>query len=143
MAGINNEEDLDRELTNITHIMSERGEASGAMLLGQDAFSNNYRFIERFIERYGGSATKMLFSLSSDEEGVIFSEMVSEFGNVLKKTLERSDIVFQWQHNHYFVVLPMFSEKDTSVVVDRIMKAWKETGYYDRMKIKYTTGMIE
>ena len=86
-------EDLERGLEDVVQIVSERGEGRGALLMGQDAFAWNYRFIVRYASRYGGDVTRMLFSLDSDEKGVIFTEMVSEFGNVLRQTLRKTDIV--------------------------------------------------
>ncbi len=137
-----NEEDIGDELTRITQIMSERTGGKGALLLGQDAFSWNYRFIERFFSRYGGVADRILFSLSSDETGIIFSEMVSEFGSVLVNTLRKSDIIIQWQQNMYFVVLPMLSPDNEAGVINRIMKAWTALGYKDRVKIDYAASVL-
>ena len=136
------EEDLDSDLERVVKIISERGDGKGAMLLGQEAFSWNYRFIERFLARYGGSATRILFSLSSDEESVIFNEMISEFGNVLKESLRRSDIILQWQHNRYFAVLPLYTESESNNVIDRIMNAWTATGYGDRIRVSYAMSKI-
>jgi hypothetical protein len=113
------------------------------MLLGQEAFSWNYRFIERFLTRYGGSAARILFSLTSDEKGPIFSEMVSEFGRSLSQTLRRTDIILQWQQSRFLVVLPLYSEKETIKVIDRIMKSWKTSGYAERVSIKYTASQFE
>ena len=134
--------DLDQELSNVIRIMSERGEGKGAMLLGQEAFSWNYRFIVRYLERFGGEAIRLLFYLSSKEKGVIFSEMVSEFGNVLKNTLRKSDIIHQWQQNRFFVVLVLAEEETMPEVVGRIMKAWSQTGYKDRIDISYTASSL-
>lgn len=142
ISGGDPEENLERELSRVTQVMSERGEGKGAMLLGQEAFSWNYRFIKRFLSRYGGIATGILFSLSSDEKGIIFSEMVSEFGQVLKNTLRKSDIIYQWQQNRYFVVLTQLSEQDTPKVISRIMNAWVKAGYLDRIDIRYVTSQL-
>ena len=135
-------DDLDGDLTRVIRIMSERNDSGGALLLGQEAFSWNYRFIERFLTRYGGTATRILFSLSSDEEGVIFSEMISEFGNVLKNTLRKTDMILQWQQNQYFVVLPLPVERDATKVTDRLLQAWENTGYSDRVTVKYATSIL-
>ena len=143
-AGIVNvEDDIERDLMRLTQIMSERGEGKGAMILGQEAFSWNYRFIERFLSRYCGVALRILFSLSSDETGVIFSEMVSEFGNILRNTLRKSDMILQWQQKEYFVVLPLLTEEDGNNVVERIMQAWKLTAYPERLHIKYVTSLLK
>lgn len=136
------ERDLNIELSRIEQIMKERGDTTGALLLGHEAFSWNYRFIERFHMRYGGTATRILFSLSSEEKGVVFSEMVAEFGRVLRKTLRKTDIIYQWQHNCYFAVLPMLDEKNITNVTDRIMSLWKETGYNDRLKVEFASSQI-
>ena len=136
------EEDLEREMGRIEEILSERGEGSGAMLLGQDAFSWNYRFILRFMTRYGGTATKLLFSLHSDGKDLLFPEMVSEFGKVLKDTLRKTDIILPWQSNRYFLILPRLGEQDHQSVIDRILRKWKETGYENRITIKYAVSQI-
>ena len=136
------EEDLNGDLERVIQIMTERGDGKGALLLGQEAFSWNYRFIERFLLRYGGAATRMLFSLSSEEKGIIFSEMVSEFGNVLRETLRKTDIILRWQQDQYFVVLPQLEEREMQRVIDRIMKAWEKAGYKDRLKIEYAASVL-
>ena len=136
-------EDLERGLEDVVQIVSERGEGRGALLMGQDAFAWNYRFIVRYASRYGGDVTRMLFSLDSDEKGVIFTEMVSEFGNVLRQTLRKTDIVLQWQQKKYFVVLPMMPERDIPRVMERITEAWGKTGYHDRLEIKYAASMLK
>ena len=136
------EVDLDQELLRVIQITSERGDGKGALVLGQEAFSWNYRFVERYMMRYGGTVTRILFSLSSEEKGIIFSEMVSEFGKSLKDSLRRIDIVLKWQQSQYFVVLSQLTEKDIPGVIDRIMDAWNETGYSDRMDIRYTVSLM-
>ncbi len=135
------EENIDDDLQRVIRIMTERGEGKGAMLLGQDAFSWNYRFIERFQLRYGGAVTRMLFSLSSEEKGIMFTEMVSEFGNVLRETLRRTDIILRWQQNQYFVVLPQLEEREMNRVIDRIINAWNKAGYQGRLKIEHAESV--
>lgn len=143
IAGTRDEnEDLELDLEHLIKIMSERGEGKGALLLGQEAFSWNYRFIERFLSRYGGTTTRILFSLTSEETGIIFTEMISQFGNVLKDNLRKSDIIIQWQQNRYFVVLPLLTEKDKPAIIDRIMGKWKDCGYYERISVKYTSNTL-
>ena len=137
------EEDLDRDLENVVRIVTERGDGRGALLLGQEAFSWNYRFIERYLMRYGGEAVRMLISLSSEEKGVLFSEIVSEFGKVLKNVLRRTDIILQWQQNRYFVVLSQLTEKDVPRTIERITEAWKAAGYTDRIRIQYAISILK
>ena len=135
------EADLAGDIERLIRIISERGDGNGAMLLGQEAFSWIYRFIDRFSARNGGIYGRVMFFLSSEEKGIIFSEMVSEFGEVLKNTLRKTDIIFQWQQNRYFVLLPLSAEKDADLVMDRIMNKWSESDYNGRIKIRYEISL--
>ncbi|MBO4374222.1 MAG: diguanylate cyclase [Lachnospiraceae bacterium] len=136
-------EDMSRELSRVLKIVSERTEGKGALLLGQEAFSWNYRFIVRFLKRYSGQANRILFRVTAKESGVIYSEIVASFGNTLKGALRKSDIIFQCRPNQFFVVLPLLTERDTPAVIERIIKSWKSTGYMDRAKIEYEASPMK
>ena len=135
--------DLDGEIVRLTQILSERNNAAGAMILGQEAFSWIYRYTDRLLSRYGGLSARILFSLSSDDSGIIFSDMVAGFGNVLRTTLRKTDIIMQWQQNMYFLVLPFRSRKDTGRVVERILKRWHDVENSDKIRIQYTAVYAE
>ncbi len=139
IAEDNRPDDLAGELQRAIQIVSERGDGSGAMILGQEAFSWNYRFIVRFLKRYGGIANRVFFSVTSKEDGPIFSEITALFGSILKKSLRRSDIIFQYKPNRFFVMLPQLKENDTPGVIERVMKAWDSMGYKDRATIEYVS----
>ncbi len=134
------EENLERDLSRVLQIVSERDGGRGTLLLGQEAFSWNYQFIIRFLKRYGGVVNRILFSVSSKEKGVVFTEIVAQFGKTLINTLRRSDLIFQCRQGQFFVVLPQLTEKDTPGVIERIMKAWSLTGYQDRVRLTYLTS---
>ncbi len=136
------EENLEEDLNRVLQIVSERGEGKGALLLGIEAFSWNFRYMERFRQRYGGCGTRILFSLSSEEKGVLYTEMVSEFGNVLKNSLRKSDILMQWKKNKYLVVLPLLQESDIPKIIDRLRNAWEKTGYHERSEIRYVSSTV-
>ncbi|MCR4909121.1 MAG: diguanylate cyclase [Lachnospiraceae bacterium] len=135
-------EDLDRELIRITRIMEERGDTKGALFLNQDAFSWDYRFIMRFMKRYNGIVNRFLISLSTEEKGVVFSEIVAEFGSVMRQTLRRCDIIFQCKPNQFFVVLPQLTEHNAPKVIRRILGEWEKKEYHDRVKIRYATATV-
>ncbi|MBO4395995.1 MAG: diguanylate cyclase [Eubacterium sp.] len=136
------EEDLETELLRTSQIVEERGDSKGAMLLGQDAFSWNYRYVVRFMERYDGVANRLLFSLSIRAKGPMFSEVAAEFAAVLQRTLRKSDIIWQSKPNKFFVLLPQLSERDTPGVIRRITRAWERTGYHQRAEISYRSSPI-
>ena len=136
------EKDLNREITRLTQIVEERGDGRGAMLLGQDVFVWEYRFIMRFLDRFEGVVNRVLFEISAEEKGPLFSEIMAEFGAVLRSSLRRYDIIFQCSQNRFFVVLPQLTEKDGETVVRRIMGAWEKKGYQERVRIEYAMSFL-
>lgn len=134
--------DLERNMARVIQIVSERGEGTGALLLGQDAFSSNYRFIIRFLNRYGGSACRVLFRINAEENSVIFSEIAAEFGNVLKNSLRKSDLIFRCNPDQFFVVLPLLTEEDVPELIGRVLEEWENTGLHERVKIEYVMSGV-
>lgn len=137
------DEDMDSEIIRISRIIKERGEGKGAQLLGQDAFSWNYRFIIRFVKRYGGEVCRIMFSLHTDIDSAALADTMNEFGNVLKTYLRKSDIFYQCKPNCYFVVLPLLSEENIEVVTKRIMDAWEQHKYSAVAKVKHVALMLK
>lgn len=136
------EDALDKDLMRAIQIVSERSDGMGAMILGQEAFSWNYRFIIRFLKRYGGVAGRIMFRVISEEKGVAFSETAACFAGVLKKTLRKSDIIFQYRPDMFFVVLPLLSQKDTPNVIARVLKEWENSGRSDMVRIDHETSTV-
>ena len=131
------EEDLDREIIRLTQIFEERGEGKGALLLGQEAFSWNYRYVMRFLRRYGGKAEKLLFSLSAKEAGMDMVEIADAFVQALKDTLRKSDFIFQNRSNQFFLMLPEVAEENVPGIIERIMSAWKQTEFSQNTDVVY------
>lgn len=128
-------ESLERDMERVSMIISERGLGNGAMLLGQDAFACNYRFIVRFARRYGGVVNKVLFSLSADENDVSYSEVAAEFAILLQEHLRKSDIIYQCKPNQFFAVLPLLHEEGVFEIADRILEKWKSSSYAAKVKV--------
>ncbi len=137
------EGNLEHELERVSQILGERGDRKGTMILGKEAFSWNYRFIIRFIERYNAVATKMLLSLSFGAGSVPAHECIEEFSKVLQKNLRSSDIIFQNRPNQFFIVLPLLSREDAPSVVDRVLTAWADTPYADLLRINSAMSLIQ
>ena len=70
---------LESEISRVSQILGERSEGNGAMLLGQDSFSWNYRFVMRFIKRYRGEATKIIFAVSSKDSTADMTKITEEY----------------------------------------------------------------
>ncbi len=140
---IDDEENLELEIDRVSRILQERGEKKGAMILGKEAFSWNYKFITRFIDRYSGVAMRLLISLRTKSGEMPSGEAIESFAGVLKDNLRRSDIIFQDRPNHFFIVLPLLSTEDSPGVIDRVMSAWSEKTESGQIDIKYAMSLIE
>ncbi len=133
------EERLEQELSRVIHSLSGSEDESGALILGQDAFSRHYRYTEKLLSRGKYPMARILFYLSlveKDGSETDFSEAVSEFGKILKNTLTSTDTVLLWEQNMYFVMLPFVNEEEASRVVEQITQAWSRTALADRVRIR-------
>lgn len=132
-------EDLDYEIDKLTKIVEERNEKEGALLLGREAFSINYRFIMRFYKRYGGKAVKILFSIHlKDNENQDMQETVSQFGLMLQKTLRRSDLILQSKSNQFFILLTERNGFEIENVLNRLIQTWNDTPFGKNSRIQYS-----
>ena len=139
------EDDLKTEINRMSQIVEERGDGTGAMLLGLDAFASNFRFIMRFMKRYKGKATKILFSVSLADENdnmEYLDEVSEEYGLVLQRTLRKSDIILRSKSNQYFLLLPELSKYDVPSVVGRITDNWEKNKRSVGVNIRYATQVI-
>ena len=135
--------DLDRELARITQVIEERTRGSGAMWLGLDSITWIYRYLLRHMERYKESVIKMIFQVRVEGEDKPLAETVALFGEVLQKTLRRSDILFQCKKDQFFLLLPELSEENIQILVDRIMRKWESTGEGDGVTVLYSAEKVE
>ncbi len=136
--------ELDAELLRLTQIMEERGDGSGALLLGMEDFMVNYRYIMRYIRRYGKRADKAIISLElkakhkESELGII----VAEFAGVLQKAFRSSDIIMQYKEDCFVLLLPEMGDKTIADVMERVMEMWKGSEYRDTVEIRYVSAGV-
>jgi diguanylate cyclase (GGDEF)-like protein len=132
-------DDLNQEIERITKIVAERNEKEGALLYGRESFSIAYQFIIRYYKSYGGSAVQLLFVLLPGDtvDDLALPDICSLFGNVLRRSLRRSDLILQSRSNQFFVFLTERSTFEAKSVVDRIMTAWEKEGFGNRVRIRY------
>ena len=130
--------DFDNEIDRISQIMEERSDRGGALLLGKESFALVYRFIMRFLKRYGGTSVKLLFWINSEAENVKdAAKQYEEFAAELLKTLRKSDIVIQNRSNQFFALLPELEEVDIPSVINRIKAHWAEHENAELLSIEY------
>ncbi len=143
-SGIDNEaEDLNLELKRAVRLVEERGAARGAMLLGRDDFATSYRFIIRFTKRYKGKATKLLVALKPVAPGLDITQAVTDFGEMLKTTLRKSDIIMRNRSSQFFSLLYDLSEEYAPSVLKRIENGWKKTSHFATVRLEYAIEYLD
>lgn len=128
----------DNDMKHLSMIFEERSTSDGALWLGTEAFSNVYKFLIRYIQSYHGVAYKILFTLLPTVGGISdehISELARAFGDMLSKSLRKSDIMMQSKPNQFFLLLPDLDEDHVQDVVQRITEQWKTSNFADKASI--------
>ena len=130
--------DIKADLSRITKIITERNEGREAFILGTDAFAAVYNFVIRFNKRYDAKALKLLFVIEpAPEDRASLDRIMDSFGDVLKASLRRSDVIMKNRGDQYFLLLPMMEESDSDGVVNRILGNWTGSPESTCCKVSY------
>ena len=143
-AYYNDESDMIDSLSTLSKDMEESS-MSGALWLEYDYFSILYRYLRRYIQTYKGTASKVLITLSFMESGMPEDEITNitkKFGQLISRTLRKSDIMMQSRKNQFFVLLPEMSDNYLEKVYARIETQWSKTEYYKITKISYESDTL-
>ncbi len=122
----------DISLAMLTTILEERNIPQNAMWMGKEAFGNVYRYMIRYMDRYRGTAYKMLFTAKFKPRDLSKSEkekIMLSLRELLQESLCNSDIMMQIGDNHFFLMLPEISDYNVSRVTERVMHAWRNNEY--------------
>ena len=122
----------DISLAMLTTILEERSIPQNAMWMGKEAFGNVYRYMIRYMDRYRGTAYKMLFTAKFIPKDLSESEkekIMLSLRELLQESLRNSDIMMQIGDNHFFLMLPEISDYNVNRVTERVMRAWKNNQY--------------
>ena len=131
----------DPEEMNLSHlstILEERNMRNLALSLNKETFIPIYRFVMRYIRRYGKSASNVLFTLTpklgvSPEK---VSDYYERFGERTQSVLRKSDVVTRPRSNQFLVMLTDIKKGYTDIVIQKILEAWN-SNYKDIFNITY------
>ena len=133
------------DLKTLSRILEERNIPQNAMWMGKEAFGNIYRYMIRYMDRYQGSAYKLLFTahiLSDEHSDAEREDMLMHVRELLQDCLRNSDIMMQVGRNHFFLLLPEINEYNVNRVIERINNAWKKDKYAFDVEIKVEKDSI-
>lgn len=109
-------------IRTISMILEERNIPNCALRLDRDAFIYVYRFVLRYLRRYKNTACKLLFTVEHENS----AEECERFGEHIKNSLRKSDIMMQYKKNSFFVLLPEVKAEFAEQVAHRICDRWNE-----------------
>lgn len=132
------ETDSVMDIKSISDILGERNITNVALQLDMEAFSHVFRFATRYFIRNNINCSKVLFTLSKPESmsNEVYQDACDEFGNHIRESLRKSDMLTRSRYNQYFVLLTDIREKFVSAVSEGIIKTWDE-GDNPRLDIEY------
>jgi hypothetical protein len=107
-------------------IFEERNLGTGAYFIGQEAFTQVYRFFLRYIKTYKESAYMLLLTLSPIKNLPFFPMAADLFGDKLSQSLRKSDIMVRIRQNQYLFLLPHVSPETFPGLVDRMLSNWNK-----------------
>ncbi|MBQ9521269.1 MAG: diguanylate cyclase [Oscillospiraceae bacterium] len=124
-------------MDSIRMILGERNRQRGAYALGFENFRTVYRFLVRTIENYHRRMELVLYTLSGD------AQAVELFGEILGRSLRRSDVYTQNSPNQYLVLLLEIQPDDINIVLNRIQTNWDKDGTGDQLRIACESVPLE
>ena len=130
-------------LGEISEILGERNIPEVALQLEMEAFSHVYRYVIRYIARHNVTASKVLFTLNPGAgiDEATYKDLCDEFGNHIRQSLRKSDILTRSRFNQYYVFLTDIREEFAEKVISQITESWKEENG-DKVSIEIETELI-
>ena len=116
------------DIRALSEILGERSIPDVALQLDKDSFAPVYRYIIRYIIRHRISACKVLFTLEPDAglDETQQADLLDGFGNHIRKSLRKSDILMRNRKTQYFVFLTDIREDSTEKVIRHIIDTMDE-----------------
>ena len=116
------------DIKGISEILGERNITNVAMQLDMEAFSYVYRYATRYFLRNGINACKVLFTLdrSQNIDDEQFKNYCDDFGNFLRESLRKSDIITRSRFNQYYILITDIREEFVNRVVLNLLDRWDE-----------------
>lgn len=130
----------DMDLKTVSKLLEERSIPQSVMWMGREAFSNVYRYMMRYLERYDVYAYKVLFTLhfsDKDISATLRDRVIEALRDVIKVSLRNSDIMVQISSEQFFLLLPELSPEHVDRVIGRMVTAWDKHELSEHTELKY------
>ena len=134
---------IERELADLSAVFGERSIPNSALLLDKQVFSGVYQYIMRYIVRNHRTACKILFTFTKGEDcsDERFDTLCEAFGEHIKKSLRKTDILMRNRKDQFFVLLADVREGAVDMVVANLLRSWRSQ-YGRTLEITYVTEFV-
>ena len=131
------------DIKGISEILGERNITNVAMQLDMEAFSYVYRYATRYFIRNNINACKILFTLERNQNinDDQYKNYCDDFGNFMRESLRKSDILTRSRFNQYYVFITDIREEFVDKVVLKLLDEWDER-YNFSLNINYEIDYV-
>ncbi|MBR2578389.1 MAG: hypothetical protein IKE38_05590, partial [Erysipelotrichaceae bacterium] len=132
-------------LFDIQERLNEEGEEMGGYVCSYPVFTGIYQSMSRVLERSGTSVYLMLCTIVDSKgnvlgEGKKLNELSERLGEVIQKSVRRSDVINKYSKSQYLILLTNTTRKNCEVVQRRINKSFIVNR--QRIHVKYYVNNV-
>ena len=119
-----------QSIGKLSEILGERSIPNVALQLDKESFAYVYRYIMRYMVRNQRHFYKVLFTLDPEEgaEYADYKTACDAFGDHIRESLRKTDILMRSRFNQYFVLLTDICENHIDIVTGKILRRWEQSG---------------
>ena len=134
---------VDMDISTLSAILGERTIPNVALQLDKEQFSYVYRYVMRYIVRNQRTACKALITLSKTEsiDEELYRERCDMFGDHIRESLRKSDILMRSKSNQYFIFLTDIRESSIKKVLGNLIGSWHDL-YGSDTAVTYETEFV-
>jgi len=133
-------------LETVSAMLEKKDLSSCNIWMGREALTNVYRYALGYMDRYHGTAVRVLITVNTVREGMPESqcrELMRKFRKHLQQTLRVSDLLIEVSENQYFMLLQQTHDYETERIMHRLLESWNRTEESRKTVVTYETGQIK
>ena len=133
------------DLETVSALLEKMDLTSANIWMGREALTNVYRYALSYMDRYHGTAVRVLITVNTVRADLPASEqreLILEFRRHLQQTLRVSDLLIEINENQFFLLLQQTHDYETERIIHRLLETWNRTEESRKTVVTYETGQI-
>lgn len=123
--------DVETDINIVKEDLRESNQTSGAFYCEYEVFKSLYRLEARTAARSGQAIFVSLLTVSDSQGGMLDlklqSKVMDNLAEVIKNGLRKGDVFSRFSATQYVLMLPTLTYENCMMVMDRIIKRYKQT----------------